>query len=447
MKLVGIAALAAVLGIAAALSGVGRPQDARGSSAQAQNKPTITVSGTGSVRAVPDRAQFSFGVTTQAPTASQALNANATLARRVIAAVKAAGVAPADIQTQTVFLAPRFSDDGGAIVGYTAANSVSATLRDLDKAGAVVDAAAEAHARLVDAVVVGAAGREQAVTPDEALQPPPQLGVVLRVPDLDAVDARFHRLGEHPVAFAVAEASRVGQHRDPAGLAGEGHRVGHRDAGCRHVGRPPGRQVAVERLGHVDDHPPGHQRPGEMRPGQGAAARDRGRLLVADPGELQEPRADGEVPLVASAPGDLDRLAEVGGEQALAVQQDVHHPAADQSGELATGQHLDPETPPGDPRLGDRGNGVVVGDRQHLDPGGRRRLDQLARVVAAVAGRGVGMEVDQGRPPADGHGRYERSSLGAVSSPASSQARTCSTDWSTLSVSVWRMISGVSGGS
>jgi len=108
---------------------------------------------------------------------------------------------------------------------------------------------------------------------------------------------------------------------------------------------------------------------------------------------------------VASAPGDLDRLAEVGGEQAIAVQQDVHHPAADQSGELATGQHLDPETPPGDPRLGDRGNGVVVGDRQHLDPGGRRRLDQRARVVAAVAGRGVGMQVDQGRPPAGGHGR------------------------------------------
>jgi uncharacterized protein YggE len=149
MKLVGIAVLGAVLATAAALSGVGRPQDARGGSNQTPSTHTITVTGTGSVRVVPDRALFSFGVTTQADTASRALGSNATLARKVIAALKAAGVSDADVQTQTVFLAPRLSDDGSAIVGYTATNSVSATLRDLSKAGSIVDAAVAAGANEV----------------------------------------------------------------------------------------------------------------------------------------------------------------------------------------------------------------------------------------------------------------------------------------------------------
>ena len=149
MKLVGIAVLAAVLGTGAALSGVGRPQDARGGSNQDQSKRTITVTGTGSVRVVPDRAQFSFGVTTQAVSATEALRSNATLARKVIAAVKGSGIPDADIQTQTVFLNPRLSEDGGAILGYTATNSVSTTVRDLSRAGEVVDAAVGAGANEV----------------------------------------------------------------------------------------------------------------------------------------------------------------------------------------------------------------------------------------------------------------------------------------------------------
>jgi uncharacterized protein len=149
MKLFSIAVLAAVLGTGAAVSGVGRPQDAHGSSNESSSTHTITVTGTGSVRVVPDRAQFSFGVTTQADTASRALASNAALARKVIAAVKAAGIADADVQTQTVFLAPRFSDDGNAILGYMATNSIATTLRDLSKAGGVVDAAVAAGANEV----------------------------------------------------------------------------------------------------------------------------------------------------------------------------------------------------------------------------------------------------------------------------------------------------------
>jgi uncharacterized protein YggE len=149
MKLVRIAAAAGLVALVAVFAGVGRPDGAQGQSAGPQADHTITVSGTGSVQTVPDQAQLSFGVTTQAAGATQALTSNAALARRVIAALVGAGVARADIQTQYVSISPQYSGDGSTIVGYTATNSVSATLRALDKAGSVVDAAVSAGANQV----------------------------------------------------------------------------------------------------------------------------------------------------------------------------------------------------------------------------------------------------------------------------------------------------------
>jgi uncharacterized protein YggE len=109
----------------------------------------IVVTGSGSVITVPDRAQLSFGVSSDAKTASAALRANAAEMTKVIAAVKAQGIAAADIQTQLVSLSPRYSQNGEEIVGYTAANSVAATLRNLGKTGGVIDAAVEAGANQV----------------------------------------------------------------------------------------------------------------------------------------------------------------------------------------------------------------------------------------------------------------------------------------------------------
>ncbi|MER3488122.1 MAG: hypothetical protein C4307_05085, partial [Chloroflexota bacterium] len=63
---------------------------------------TITVTGSGAARAVPNRVAFSFGVTSEGKTASQALAASSAEMRKVIAALKGAGVAAADIQTAAV---------------------------------------------------------------------------------------------------------------------------------------------------------------------------------------------------------------------------------------------------------------------------------------------------------------------------------------------------------
>lgn len=147
MKTIRILLLAGLALLLAALAGVGRPEAARG---LAQDAPReLTASGTGAVQAVPDVADLSFGVVSQAATARAALAANASAAARVIEALKDAGIASRDLQTEQVSLAPRTTERGDEIVGYTAANTVRATLRDLDRAGAVIDTAVAAGANSV----------------------------------------------------------------------------------------------------------------------------------------------------------------------------------------------------------------------------------------------------------------------------------------------------------
>jgi uncharacterized protein len=147
MTLVRIAAVASLALVVAALGGVARPEAAQ--SADEATPAGLTVTGLGSVRTVPDRASFSFGVETQAATARAALTQNAAEAKKLLDALRAAGIAAADLQTSQVSLNPRTDERGTGIVGYSAITTVTATLRDLSRAGAVVDAAVDAGANTV----------------------------------------------------------------------------------------------------------------------------------------------------------------------------------------------------------------------------------------------------------------------------------------------------------
>jgi hypothetical protein len=114
-----------------------------------QRGRSITVTGQGSVRTVPDRAQLSLGVSTDAKTAAGALRQNAADISKVIAAVKGQGIPAADIQTEQVSLSLRYGQDSQSIVGYSASNSVSVVVRALAKVGGVIDAAVDAGANQV----------------------------------------------------------------------------------------------------------------------------------------------------------------------------------------------------------------------------------------------------------------------------------------------------------
>jgi uncharacterized protein len=142
MRIVQIGVVAAVVGVAVAFAGVGTPDSASGSAPDARS---VTVRGTGSVDAVPNRAGLVVGVSSDAATARGALAANAEKAARVIKALRSAGVAKADLQTADVSVSPRWNDEGRQD-GFTAHSSVRVKVREVARAGSILDAAVVAGA-------------------------------------------------------------------------------------------------------------------------------------------------------------------------------------------------------------------------------------------------------------------------------------------------------------
>lgn len=154
---------------------------------------TLTVTGTGNVYATPDTAQVSIGVTDDASTASQAMSDNAAAMNNVINAIEQIGIPSMDVKTSTVSLTPKYAyqyvtgvetpslvatpalasnnaSSGSSsgtmipvpttppkvlttqIVGYTATNTVTVTVRDLSKVGPVIDAGSSNGANQINGV-------------------------------------------------------------------------------------------------------------------------------------------------------------------------------------------------------------------------------------------------------------------------------------------------------
>jgi uncharacterized protein len=112
----------------------------------------VSVGGVGSVSGTPDMLTINLGVRTQAQTAGAALDEASTKAQSLIDTLQKAGVAAVDIVTTDVSVWPQYDNNGRHVTGYEASNTVSAKLRDLSKAGAVIDAAAGA---VGDAITLG----------------------------------------------------------------------------------------------------------------------------------------------------------------------------------------------------------------------------------------------------------------------------------------------------
>jgi len=110
----------------------------------------VTVSGLGEVRVKPDIARLDLGVQTQNRDARRAASFNAIRAGRIIAAVRATGVAARDIQTTGYYLAPQYQYNNRTgkptFIGYEVSNEVRVTVRALSDAGRVLDAAIRAGA-------------------------------------------------------------------------------------------------------------------------------------------------------------------------------------------------------------------------------------------------------------------------------------------------------------
>lgn len=112
--------------------------------------PVVELRITESVKAEPDIATVSAGVTSEAPTAVEAMRINAREMSTVIARIKALGIKEDDIQTTGINLNARYDYDRQTrkqiFRGYSVSNRVSVILREVDETGEVLDALVAAGA-------------------------------------------------------------------------------------------------------------------------------------------------------------------------------------------------------------------------------------------------------------------------------------------------------------
>ena len=106
----------------------------------------IGATGTATLKLRPDRVAFSVGVETTAPTVAQAMAGNTSKLAAVLAALKAKGVAPQEVQTSQFEVGPSRDDNGKKGSGFQVSNRVSVTRDDPADAGALLQAAVNAGA-------------------------------------------------------------------------------------------------------------------------------------------------------------------------------------------------------------------------------------------------------------------------------------------------------------
>lgn len=118
--------------------------------AHAQTAPSHTIANDGTLlnvsaeadaKRIPDIATLSAGVVTQAADGNAAMRQNAEQMSKVMAAIKAAGIADKDVQTTGINLSPQYTykeNEAPRINGYQASNTVSLKVRDISRLGKVL---------------------------------------------------------------------------------------------------------------------------------------------------------------------------------------------------------------------------------------------------------------------------------------------------------------------
>jgi uncharacterized protein YggE len=108
----------------------------------------ITVTGTGNATGTPDELQLSLEVDEHAGSVGPALNAANQDMTKVRDALRAHGIADADLQTSGMSVQPDYGQQGN-ITGYQVTESLTAVLRNLGQAGDAITAAANAAGNAV----------------------------------------------------------------------------------------------------------------------------------------------------------------------------------------------------------------------------------------------------------------------------------------------------------
>ena len=117
----------------------------------------ISVAGVGRVFAAPDVVVLRLGVDVERAVVADAREAAAAAMQKVVASLKANGIAEKDIQTAQFSVFPEYDydtdDERPRLRGYRVTNVVTVRLRQIDSAGKAIDDAVQAGGN--DAVVQG----------------------------------------------------------------------------------------------------------------------------------------------------------------------------------------------------------------------------------------------------------------------------------------------------
>ncbi len=189
VALLGIAASALV--VSACVPAAPLPAMAQSTDPAPTVTRTISVSGTGLAYTTPDKAMISIGVQTRDKDAGKAVDNNTAAMNKIMAALKAQGIADKDLQTQNFSISPQSEYDSSGnptgVVNYVVDNTLVATVRNLPKIGATLSAAVDAGANNIYGISFG-------------VQDPSKLQATAR--DLAVADARAR-------AEALAKAAGV----------------------------------------------------------------------------------------------------------------------------------------------------------------------------------------------------------------------------------------------
>ncbi len=142
---------AAALALAAAAHGQAAPD-------AVFHATTLSISAAGEVKADPDQASITLGVQATAPTAAEAMADNAGRMTRVLAALRAQGIAGRDIQTSGLNLSAQYDyqpNKAPRLIGYQSSNQVTVTVANLARLGPTLDAVTTAGANEIQGVGIG----------------------------------------------------------------------------------------------------------------------------------------------------------------------------------------------------------------------------------------------------------------------------------------------------
>jgi uncharacterized protein len=126
---------------------------------------SISISGHGEVRAVPDIATITIGVTTQGASAREALDGNTKAMKTLLDTLKGAGIEARDMATSNFSVGPRMdygnnNNQPPKVVGYDVNNMVTVTVRKIDDLGGLLDVAVSTGSNTINGIAFSVAKPE-----------------------------------------------------------------------------------------------------------------------------------------------------------------------------------------------------------------------------------------------------------------------------------------------